>query len=403
MLAITNAFLIDGTGGPPMPDATVILDGKTIQKVGQALRVPDGAQIIDIKGKPLLPGFSDAHTHLGGSASLERPGCSSRFASYDYAEHRDAALRWGVTTLRSAGDYTPEILAFRDEVNAGKFRSPRLIACGRFFQAKGGHPLSTVFFDDPAISENVCILIDENTDIETEVEKMADSGVDWIKTVAGDDNKFKYPDIKAPCLSDKQLRRICDAAHRRSLPVMAHVDDIGDLVRAVNAGVDTVEHTINVATSDHDMTDEVLSLLTGKDIWVVPTLTATKIHDGSVAGAPPVWPALQAATTRMIKAGVRIGVGCDSGIPFIPFGECVHIEMELLTELGYSPLRAITAATGDNAEMMRASHLFGTVAPGRGADLVVLGSDPLDDIKNTRDIRLVLRDGAVVFDNLLSS
>ena len=400
MLVFKNSCVIDGTGAAPLTDATVILDGKLIKQVGRAIPVPGGAQVIDLKGKTLLPGFSDAHTHMGGSSILERPGASSRFASYDFAENRENALRWGVTALRSAGDFTPDILEFRDDVNAGKLRSPRIVASGRFFQARGGHPLSTVYSDDPVIAENACVLVDDHTDIEAEVGKLADLGVDWIKAIICDDNKFKYPDTKSPCLSDSQLRRISDAAHGRNLPFMAHVDDIGDLVRAMNAGVDTVEHTINVATSDHEMTDEVLKLLTGSDVWVVPTLVATKIHDGSIAGAPLVWPALQTAVARMIDAGVRLGVGCDSGIPFVPFGECVHIEMELLTEAGYTPLQAITAATGNNAIMMRTSNIFGTVAPGMAADLVVLGSDPLVDINNSRDIRMVLRDGAVVFDKM---
>ena len=402
MLVLKNANLIDGTGAAPASNSTVVLDGNVIKQAGQSLPIPDGAQVIDLKGKTLLPGFSDAHTHMGGSFSLDRPGASSRFGSYDYAEHRASALRWGVTTLRSAGDFTPDILTFRDDVNAGKICSPRILACGRFVQAKGGHPLSTVYFDDPVVAENCCTLIGDDTDIDAEVAKLYDLGVDWIKVMVSDDNKFKYPDTLAPTLSDEQLEMVSEAAHKRSLPVMAHVDDIGDLVRAVNAGVDTVEHAINVATSDHDMTDEALSLLTGRDVWVVPTLVATKIHEGSVQGAPPVWPALQVAASRMVKAGVKIGVGCDSGIPFVPFGECVHIEMELLTEAGYSPLQAIAAATGKNAEMLRMSHVFGTIAPGLAADLVVLGADPLKDIKNTRDIRMVFRDGAVVYDKMLS-
>ena len=402
MLVFLNAFLIDGAGGAPVPGTTVIVDGSIIKRVGQGLAVPEGAQIIDLKGKTLLPGFSDAHTHLGGSISLDRPGAVSRFASYDYAQHREAALRWGVTTLRSAGDFTPDVLEFRDDVNAGLFNSPRILACGRFFQAIGGHPLSTVYSDDLGIEENACVLVDESTDIDTEVGKLHELGVDWIKVIISDDNKFKYPDTKAPCLSDEQLRRISDAAHRRSLPVMAHVDDIGDLVRAVNTGADTIEHTINVATSDHEMTDDVLRLLTDKNVWVVPTLVATKIHDGSVPGASLAWPALLTAAARMIEAGVNIGVGCDSGIPFVPFGECVHTEMELLTQAGYSPLQAITAATGNNAKMLRMSHIFGTIAPDQAADLVILGSNPSEDIRNTKDIRMVLRNGAVVFDNMLA-
>ena len=403
MLALKNAFLIDGTGAGPISGATVLIEGKAISAAGSAVPIPERAQVIDLGGKTLLPGFSDAHVHMGGNASLDRPSKSSRFTSYDYAEHREAALRWGITAVRSAGDFTPDIIEFRNDVNAGMCHSPRVLACGRFMQAKGGHPLSSVYFDDPDIAKEMCVVIDEGTDIDAEVGKLYELGVDWIKTVIADDNKFKYPDTKIPRLSNEQLCVLVDAAHRRGLPVMAHVDDINDLVDAVNVGVDTIEHTINVATSAHEMTDEVLKLLTGRDVWVVPTLVATKIHEGSVAGAPPVWPALQLAARRMVEAGVQLGVGCDSGIPFVPFGECVHIEMELLAEVGLSPLQVITAATGNNAKMMRASDIFGTVAAGQAADLVVLGSNPLDDIKNTRDIRMVLRDGAVVIDNLLST
>ncbi len=369
--------------------------------MGRGLPVPDGAQVVDLQGMTLLPGFSDAHTHFGGSARLDRPGLTGRFGSYDYAEHREAALRWGVTAVRSAGDFTPEILEFRDEVNAGKIRSPRVIAAGRMVQADGGHPAFTVFFSDAAIVENACVILRADTDIEAEIAKLSDLGVDWIKIFVSDDNKMQYP-CTVPRLSNEQLRRIVDAAHKHGKPVMAHVDDIGNLKDAVLCGADSVEHTINVATSDHEVTDEVLRLLTGRDVWVVPTMTATNLHEGSIPGAPPVYPALETAVGKMVRAGVKFGVGCDSGIPFIPFGECVHMEMELLVRAGMEPLAAVTAATGGNAKLFRKNDVFGTVEPGKAADLVVLGSSPLDDIRNTRDIRLVFRDGSVVIDRFFA-
>lgn len=139
-----------------------------------------------------------------------------------------------------------------------------------------------------------------------------------------------------------------------------------------------------------------------KGVWVVPTMVATKNHDGSIPCAPLVYQTLEKALRRMVQAGVKIGVGCDSGIPFVPYGECVHIEMELLTTVGMSPLTVITAATGGNAKMFHKDDVFGTIEPGKAADLVVLGANPLEDIKNTRDIRMVLRDGRVVVDKLLS-
>lgn len=401
MLVFKNAFLLDGTGSDPVAGATIVVEGKKITQVGKDISFPAGAQVIDLQGKPLLPGFSDAHTHMGGSDRLDRPGLTGRFGSYDYAENREAALNWGVTTVRSAGDFTPEILAYRDEVNNGKIRSPRVLASGRMIQVNGGHPAFTVFFANPEVIDNACVLVNDNTDIELEIKKLAEAGADWIKAFISDDNKMHYPSA-APRLSNKQLRRIADAAHKYGKVLMVHVDDIGNMIEAINIGADSVEHTINVGTSDHEVTDEVFKLLASRNIWVVPTMVATKNHDGSIPGAPLVYQTLEKALRRMVQAGVKIGVGCDSGIPFVPYGECVHIEMELLTTVGMSPLAVITAATGGNAKMFHKDDVFGTIEPGKAADLVVLGANPLEDIKNTRDIRMVLRDGRVVVDKLLS-
>jgi enamidase len=402
MLVLTRARLIDGTGAPPVENVDIIVDGGRICEVGRGLTIPAGAHIVDLSGKTLIPGLIEAHTHVGGSAGLERPGCVGRFASYDYAEFRESMLRFGVTTVRSAGDFTPDIISVRDAVNEGALIGPRMLVCGKMIQAKGGHPLSTVYFDDPEVAKNACVVVDADTDIENEVKGLVDSGVDWIKAFLSDDNKMRYPS-SVPRLSNEQLRRVADAAHKYGLPVMMHVDDIGDMRDAANAGADTIEHIISIATSDHEVTDEVLELLTSRDVWVVPTLVSTKSHDGAAENAPLVWPALLAAAKKLIGAGVKLGVGCDSGIPFVPFGEALHSEMELLVEAGLSPLEAITAATGGNAKMLRRYDSLGSIEPGKVADMVALGSDPLTDIKNTRDIKLVLRDGSIVVDRLLSA
>ena len=401
MLVFKNAFLIDGTGNEPVEGATVIIENEKITEAGKGVDVPKNACVLDLKGKTIVPGFSDAHSHIGGCDNFDRPGLSGRFDSYDYIENMAKAMTWGVTTVRSAGDFTPEILAYRNEVNEGKIRSPRIIASGRMVQANGGHPAFTVFFSDQKVIDNACVLVDDTTDIETEIKKMIDSGVDWIKTFLSDDDKMNYPE-SAPRLSNQQLRKIADVAHKYGKPLMVHVDDIGDLVEAVDIGADSIEHTINTGTSDHELTDETLKLLTSKDVWVVPTMIATLRHDGGFEHVPRVYAELEKAVGKMITAGVKLGVGCDSGIPFVPYGECVHLEMELLTKAGMSPLAAITAATGGNAKMFRKADEFGTIEAGKSADLVVLKDNPIEDIINTRSIKMVVNKGKVVLDNILS-
>ena len=109
MLALKNANLINGKDDVPIENAAVIIEDSKIVKTGKDVAIPDGTNVIDINGKFLLPGFTDAHSHIGGSDRLDRPGLSSRFISYDYAENMKAALEWGVTTIRSAGDNMPDI------------------------------------------------------------------------------------------------------------------------------------------------------------------------------------------------------------------------------------------------------------------------------------------------------
>lgn len=398
MLLFKHATLLDGTGAPPQPDMTVAVDDGLITQVTHAdLPTQPGSRVFDLNGQFLLPGFIDAHTHLGSSFSLDRPANSGRFATYDYAQHREQALRWGITSVRSGGDFTPDIFQVRDLAAQGELISPRILACGKVLQAKGGHPGYSVYFGDPDILAHTCSLLGPDDPVETAVRQAADSGADWIKVFVSDDNKMAYP-CTVPRLSNEQLRRIVAEAHRLGLPVMMHVDDLSDLEDAVDAGADTIEHIRNVATSGPELSQRLLDKLTAREVWVVPTLIATKIHEGSVSGAPPVWPKPLEDLRRMLDAGVRIGVGCDSGIPFVPYGECLHMELELLCEAGMTPLDALTAATGGNAAMLRKADQFGTVRPGLAADLVVLGSDPTKEIRASRDIRLVLARGRIVLD-----
>ena len=398
MLILNNATLIDGTGSPPQSGVTVTVDRGRIAEVTNApVSVGPGDRSFDLTGQFLMPGLIDAHTHLGSGFLLERPANAGRFATYDYAEHREQALRWGVTTVRSAGDFTPDVFEVRDAAERGELTSPRILAAGKVLQAAGGHPGHSVYFGDEEILAHVCHLLGPDAPVEEAVRQVAESGADWVKVFVSDDNKMAYP-CTIPRLSNGQLRRITAEAHRLGLPVMMHVDDLTDMEDAVDAGADTIEHIRNEATGGPELSQRLLDKLTEREVWVVPTLIATKLHDGSVPGAPLVWPKPQEDLRRMLAAGIRIGVGCDSGIPFIPYGECLHMELELLCQAGMTPLEALTAATGGNARMLRMEREFGTVRPELAADLLVLGSDPTHDIRNSRDIRMVVRQGRVVWD-----
>ena len=401
MLTFINARVIDGTGSPPVENATVIVDNGRIKAVEAGRVMPDCGAVADLKGRMLLPAFSDAHTHFGGSESLSRPGLGGRDITYDYALNSDLCLRWGVTTIRSAGDFMPDIISYRDEVSANQLHAPRILAAGRMFVARGGHPLYTVYGANESIRDNACVVYDEDTDIDAAVRDLAEAGVDWIKAFLSTINKMNYPN-EAPRLSYEALRKITETAHKYGKPVMIHVESPADIEEVIDLGVDSIEHVIGVGSTCFEIPDTLLGKLRDSGIYVVPTLSGIKAHDGSLEGAEAVYPYLGKAVKAMADAGVRLGVGCDSGIPFVPCGESVHVEMELFAALGLSPMQVICMATKGNAAMLRRSDAIGTIEAGKLADIVVLSADPLSDIRNTRQIGLVMKEGRIMEDHILS-
>lgn len=406
MLAFVNATVIDGTGTGPLVHQTVLIEKDRIAALGAAIPVPEGAVQIDLTGLTLLPGFIDAHTHIGGNAGFSHPPHTGRIHSYDFAESREQFLSWGVTTVRDAGGFMPDCVEVRDLVEQGKLRGPRIVAAGRMIQAQGGHPWCSVFFKNKEIKENELFFVGPETDseeLERMVEREVQEGVDWIKVVCSDDNCMDWPN-HLPRLSMEQLRVLVETGHKYNKPVMAHCDDFDDIQMALEVGADSFEHTINNgAQTGLAPTDQLLELMAASGAWVVPTIVATAHHDGSIEGAHPVLGYALDGVRKMIQAGVKLGVGCDSGIPFVPFGESLHEELSWLVKAGMSPLQAISAATWQNARLLRLENEVGAVMPGMKADLVVCEGNPAACIEDTKKIRIVVRNGSIVEDRLLST
>ena len=405
MIAFVHADLIDGTGSPVRKNQTILTDGKKITAVGasSAVTVPEGAVKVDLTGKTVLPGLIDAHAHIGGNAGFDHPPHTGRILSYDFAEGREQFLQWGVTTVRDAGGFMPDIVDVRDDINSGKLRGPRIIAAGRMIQAVGGHPWCSVLFKNEEIRKHELFFLnpDDGKDkIDALIKQEVDEGVDWIKIIISDDNCMAWPH-HLPRLSQHQLCLLVEAGHRYGKPVMAHCDGFDDIEMAVDAGVDSFEHTINNgAQTGHELTDTLLEKILSRSIWSVPTIIGTFRHDGSIKKAAPVMPYVWESVGKMIHSGVHIAAGCDSGIPFVPFGFSLHEEMELLVKAGMTPLQAITTATGENAKLLHHENDFGTIRKDLCADLMVCDGHPAEKITDTRNILLVLREGAVVIDHL---
>ena len=367
------------------------------KEIGTDIPVPSGAMVMDLQGKTVIPGLIDVHVHISGSSRLDRPGMSHLVPSYDFAEMREGCLRWGVIAVRSCGHFMEETLAFRDGVNNGTIeRSPRVCLSGPMFQSRGGHPCYTVFMSDPEVEQDACAVIDDDTQIEPIIRQSKEQGVDFTKIFYAHLNKMDYPN-PVPRISKQKLKEIIDVSHQYGLSVTVHVDCPAEMLDAVQCGADCIEHMIGAGELENKISDELIDLTKKSGAVVDPTMISIKRFD-PMGSAPSIWDAVKEAVRKCYDAGIPMAVGCDAGIPFVPFGEAVHDEMACLNEAGISPLEVITMATGGNAKLLKMEDRIGTIEPGKDADLIVLEKDPLEDIRNTKTIQLVVSKGKIVTD-----
>ena len=394
MIIIRNVRLIDGTGKKPVEKASIVIKDGKIRDAGTDCRIPYGETVIDGEGLTAIPGLIDMHTHFGGSFTFDRPSIGSRFETYDYVKAREGFLNWGVTTVRTCGDRADDILSYRDDVNAGKITSPRVISCGPFIQNPEGHPWATVFFRDEEAKDEAFVFVDTDAPIEEQVDRIAEKGVDFIKVFYGHLDVLHYP-AASPRMTEEQLKRVIDRAHSHGLKCACHVDGPDEMHAAAKAGADTVEHMINAGnTGSLEFTDEIVEAIKETGAVIDPTLIAT-VRAQNPEMPDVVGPAMR-GVKKLYDAGVTLAAGCDSGIPFVPFGESLHDELACLAQAGIPNAEILKMATSGNAVILGMADRIGSIEPGKEADLVLIAGDPLKDISATKNIRLVMRQGRIV-------
>lgn len=397
MFAIINAQLFDGIELKSGNDWSIVVDDKgIICEVGKTLAIPDRYSVFDACGKFVMPGLIDMHTHISNTSMFTRPKFAGRTETYDYAESREGFLRWGVTTVRSCGDRTEDILSFRkDGESAAALPRPRIVACGPMFQATGGHPWATIMGKNRETGEKACVFVDESTDVETELGKLADTPVDFIKVMYSDLNKFNY-NAPLPQITKEQLCAIVAAAHSRGLKVAVHIDGAKGMTDALDAGVDFIEHLIGAGAPDSDYSDELIDRIASSQVVITPTMVSLPPFDNK-SGRPAVWPKLKELVLKLYNRKAAIALGCDCPIAFVPAGESIHGEMAHFADIGVPADKVFAMATHGNAVYLGLENEVGQIAEGRYADILVLNSNPAEAINNSKDIYIVFKSGRVVY------
>jgi imidazolonepropionase-like amidohydrolase len=343
--AVVGAAVIDGTGGPVLPDRTVRVREGRIERVDPAGTVPppSGIRVIDGAGRTLLPGFVDAHVHLD---------------FYPPAE----VLRGGVTTVRDLGWPPTRLEALRSAAERSPSASPRLLAAGQIITSPGGYPTRSAW-----APPGTAIQVADAGQAAAVVAALAAAGACVIK-VALD------PTRGGPALPPATLAAVVAAARQHGLGVTAHVAGAAEVIKALDAGVTELAHWPFGEELPADLVRRMAASLT-----VVPTLHI----DPS--------PARRNGLRSFVAAGGRVLYGTDLGNQGPPPGVDVT-ELELLVEAGLPPARAIASATSPAAEHL-GLRAIGRVAPGRVADLLLVDGDPLRDLMALSRVRLVSRAG----------
>lgn len=398
MTAFVGARLIDGTDSAPLENSVIVVADGVIQAIGQqgAVDIPAGAHVTDLGGTTVIPGLINTHGHVGDVVGLE----SGHYSRENVLDQLGLYARYGATTVVSLGGDGPEGIAVRDEQDSADLDRARLFVAG---------PVLT-----PQTPEEAARQVEEITDL----------GVDWAKFRI-DSNLGRTEKMPAAAYSE-----IVERAHAADIPVAAHVVELEDAKSALRAGVDFIAHSVR----DQPVDEELIGLLRGGQICLTPTLTRelstfvygsrpdffddpffTREADPEVMAqledperqrrtreseSARYWeaqlPLAQENLKALSDAGVTVSMGTDTGPAGRFQGYFEHLELEMMAEAGLTPMQVLIAATSDAARCVGLEDELGTLEPGKRADFVVLGANPLDDIRNTRTIRSVWINGNAV-------
>jgi imidazolonepropionase-like amidohydrolase len=403
--AQTTAFVggrvIDGTGRV-IDNGTVVINGGKITAVGPAsTAVPAGATRVDLKGKTILPGLVNGHGHVPATTGLRTDP-----ASYT----RDNLLRqlrtyamYGVTTVFSLGDDQAAAFVLRDE-NASATDRAKIFAAGTVIAGSTADEALANTAKVLAMKPDVLkIRVDDNLGSSRKMPEAA-----WRAVVAESD--------------------------ARKLPLAVHIYYLADAKATLLAGADLIAHSVR----DVPVDDEFINALKSRNVCYSPTLTreiSTFIYDstpswvddpfflkGAEKGVPEQLKdakrqeqfragagykaglqykaSLEVAKKNLktlVDRGVRVVMGTDTGPPARFQGFFEHLELEMMVDSGLTPMQAIVSATGDAARCYDKVGQFGTLAAGAAADLLILNANPLENIRNTRNIESVWLNGKKAF------
>jgi len=412
---IKGVTLIDGAGKEPKQNVSLVIKDDIIHAVlSSNATIPKDATVLDYTGKFVMPAMINGHCHLG-----LLKGDNSSPGNYSYENilsQLEKYEQFGISRVLCLGTDQQISFPMRDSSQKGLLPGATIYTAGYGFTANNAPPTNLSHsIIQPQTVEEAIKDVDQLAILKPDFVKI------WVDDFGGTVQKMK-PEIYEAVIKE---------AHRKGLHVAAHLYYLEDAKRLVNAGVDVIAHSIR----DKDVDDELINAMKQKNVYYIPTLSLDDynfvyadqpdwINDSLFKASlePGVWERLtsdkfkqqlQNDTTlakkkaafetamrnlkKLSDAGIVIVLGTDSGAqPVRTQGFSEHLELQLMVEAGLTPMQVIVAATNNGAKMLHINNKAGTLQKGMKADFIVLNGNPLEDIKQTRNIATVWKDGKAV-------
>ena len=384
VIVFQHANVIDGISSEALMDVSVTIANGKISGIQKRLgRVPAGAEVIDLKGKWLLPGYIDSHVHFNDFESAKR------------------AVRFGITTGRTmAVDHFVDI-EIRDAHRRGRTDIPEVMAAGYQVRPDVFDAFPSFIKDFPELAD-MKPRVSGTENLRRVVKAFASKGVDHIKILATERAGTPDTDPRKRTFTDEELIVIVNEARKAGLTVAAHAHGDEGAYGAVKAGVRSIEHGTWLS-------DKTLTLMKARGTWFVTNIagaSATAFWD-SINSQNPILaerrrtmrPLAAAVTQRAYRLGIPIVAASDFtyGTSFDSGRATIADNAAGLAEAGIPKMEAIKAITSRAAKLLGIDKRTGAIRKGLEADIVIIGDDPLSSIEALKDIRMIVNDGKLAW------
>ena len=397
-MAIRCGRLIDGVSVAPRANAVILIEGERIREVGSS--VPAGAEVIDLSHSTVLPGLIDNHTHILLNGDITPADYDEQLLKQSIAYRAiratanvHTALMHGFTAMR---DLETEGAMYADvdvktAINRGIIPGPRMFVATRAFAPTGFYPLLGYSWElrvPKGVQE-----VDGADNIRRAVREQLSYGADWIKYYSDLHYFLKDGALHSrPNFTDEEARALVEETHRQGHKVAAHSMGREGIEQALRSGVDTIEH-------GDGLDDELIDEMVRRGVYWCPTIyVGVYVAEGRAAAGNPIWPKMRDleadAFAKAVKKGVRISFGTDAG--GFAWTENQAKEFAYMVKYGMTPMQAIQSATSVAAALLDQQDNFGSIAPGRYADIIAVDGDPLRDITELERVKFVMKGGEVM-------